>query len=211
MLQQHLEPPPAEACRVAVAAVTAQNAGLSPCGHPRIHQHTQTMCTWSCLHVHTYTCTCVCVCTPHKHALYVCACVCMCVQTCAFTPMTHTHMAMPVCTDAHAYMCVQTGAFTPMTHTHMAMPTCTDAHAQMHRPGHRHNHGHSTGTEIRDPSSGLELGKATAPGMPQESALSVPHSSQQKPSLSFNLELEPSFPAPPLGDTDFPVLALLLP
>ena len=184
MLQQHLEPPPAEACRAAVAAVTAQNAGLSPCGHPRIHQHTQTMCTWSCLHVHTYTCTCVCVCTPHKHALYVCACVCMCVQTCAFTPMTHTHMAMP---------------------------TCTDAHAQMHRPGHRHNHGHSTGTEIRDPSSGLELGKATAPGMPQESALSVPHSSQQKPSLSFNLELEPSFPAPPLGDTDFPVLALLLP
>lgn len=120
--------------------------------------------------------------------------------------MTHTHMAMPACTDAHAYTCVQMCAFTPMTHTYMAMPTCTDAHAQMHRPGHRHYHGHSTGTEIRDPSSGLESGKATAPGRPQESPLSVPHSSQRKPRLSSNLELEPSFPAPPLGDTDFPAL-----
>ena len=114
-----------------------------------------------------------------QHALYMCACVCMCVQMCAFVPMTHTHMAMPACTDAHA---------------------------QMHRPGHRHNHSHSTGTEIRDPSSGLESGKATAPGRPQESPLSVPHSSQRKSSLSSNLELEPSFPAPPLGDTDFPAL-----
>lgn len=146
-----------------------------------------------------------------QHALYVCACVCMCVQMCAFVPMTHTHMAMPACTDARAYTCVQMCAFTPMTHTYMAMPTCTDAHAQMHRPGHRHNHGHSTGTEIRDPSSGLESGKATAPGRPQESPLSVPHSSQRKPSLPSNLELEPSFPAPPLGNTDFPALLPPLP
>ena len=189
MWQQHLEPPPAEDCRAAVAAMTAQNAAPSPCGHPRFHQRTDYVhvAMSTCPHAHMsrhvglYTpqacpvrvCLCVHVCSdvcihtygPTHKAMPACAAAhaYTCVQMCAVTPMAHTHMAMPACTDARAYTCVQTCAVTPMTHTYMAMPACTDAHAQMHRPGHRHDHSHLTGILVL----GWSLGRPQPQGGPR--------------------------------------------
>lgn len=173
MLQQHLEPPPAEDCREAVAAMTAQNAAPSPCGHPRIHQRTD--------YVHVAMSTC-----PHAHmsrhvGLYtpqacpvrVCLCVHVCSEVCIHTygPYTYGHACVHRCTWLHVCSDVCSHTYEPYIYGHAYMHRCTCSDAQAW-PQTRSQ------PLDWDPSSGLELGKATAPGKPQKSPLSVPHSSQ---------------------------------
>lgn len=162
----------------------------------------------ACPHVHMNMH--VCLYTTQACPVRVCLCVHVCSDMCIHTydPYTYGHACMYRYTCLHMCSDVCIHTYDPYTYGHACVHGCTCSDAQAWPQTQSR---HSTGTEIRDPSSGLELGKATAPGRPQESALSVPHSSQRKPTLSFNLELEPSFPAPLLGDTNFPGPALLPP